>query len=143
MAPLLKAGADVERGDLERHDAADARRGVGRRRRGHGCSLDSGADVNAKESVRGLTPAMFAAASNRAAVIELLRERGADLKATSKVTDLAALSRDPAALRELTQGNPPPPGEPPAGGRNGPRRRHAGGRRTRAADRRASIAISS
>ncbi|MBW8862803.1 MAG: ankyrin repeat domain-containing protein [Acidobacteria bacterium] len=56
-------------------------------------------DVNARESVRGLTPAMFAAASNRAAVIDLLAKKGADLKATSKVTDLAALSRDPAALR--------------------------------------------
>ncbi|HMB81260.1 MAG TPA: ankyrin repeat domain-containing protein, partial [Vicinamibacterales bacterium] len=47
-------------------------------------------------------------------------KHGADLTATSKVTDLAALSRDPAALREFTQGNPPPPGEPPAGGRSGP-----------------------
>jgi ankyrin repeat protein len=76
--------------------------------------------VNAKESVRSLTPAMFAAASNRASILELLAKRGTDLKATSKVTDLAALSRDPAALREFTQGNPPPPGEPPAGGRSGP-----------------------
>jgi ankyrin repeat protein len=40
---------------------------------------------------------MFAAASNRAAVIALLAASGADLKATSKVTDLAALSKDPAA----------------------------------------------
>ena len=32
--------------------------------------VDRGADVNAKESVRGLTPLMFAAASDRAAVIE-------------------------------------------------------------------------
>jgi ankyrin repeat protein len=63
---------------------------------------------------------MFAAASNRAAVLQLLAKRGADLKATSKVTDLAALSRDPAALREFTQGNPPPPGEPPTGSRSGP-----------------------
>jgi hypothetical protein len=63
---------------------------------------------------------MFAAASDRAPVLELLAKRGADLKATSKVTDLAALSKDPVALRELTQGNPSPPGEPPAGGRNGP-----------------------
>ena len=72
--------------------------------------------------MRGLTPAMFAAASNRAAVLELLAKRGADLKATSKVTDLAALSKDPAALREFTHGNPAPPGEPPAAGRERPRR---------------------
>ena len=38
MAPLLKAGADVERPDVERHHAADARRGLRQRRRGHGCS---------------------------------------------------------------------------------------------------------
>jgi ankyrin repeat protein len=63
---------------------------------------------------------MFAAASNRAAVLTMLAKHGADLKATSKVTDLSALSKDPAALREITFGNPPPPGEPPAGGRNGP-----------------------
>src|SRR5471032_2329110 len=78
-----------------------------------------GADVNAKEPVRGLTPAMFAAASDRAAVLTLLAKNGADLKATSKVTDLSALSKDPAALRDITFGNPQPPGEPPAGGRNG------------------------
>src|SRR6185295_10445127 len=63
---------------------------------------------------------MFAAASNRAAVIDLLAKKGADLKATSKVTDLAALSRDPAALREFTQGNPTVPGQEPQGSRNGP-----------------------
>src|SRR6185295_15354885 len=82
--------------------------------------IDGGAQVNAKEPVRGLTPAMFAAASNRAAVLTVLARNGADLKATSKVTDLSALSKDPAALREITFGNPAPPGEPPAGGRNGP-----------------------
>jgi uncharacterized protein len=82
--------------------------------------IDRGADVNARESIRGLTPAMFAAASNRAAVLELLSDNGADLQATSKVTDLAALSRDPAALREFTQGNPTPPGVEPQGSRNGP-----------------------
>src|SRR4029450_10577276 len=81
--------------------------------------IAGGADVNAKESVRSLTPAMFAAASNRAAVLQLLAGRGADLKATSKGTDLAALSKDPAALREFTVGTPPPPGEPPQGGRSG------------------------
>ena len=90
--------------------------------------IDAGAKVNEREPVRGLTPAMFAAASNRAAVLELLAKNGADLKATSKVTDLSALSKDPAALREITFGNPAPPGEPPAAGRNGPAPPPAGGR---------------
>jgi uncharacterized protein len=119
MAPLLKSGADVNaqtsNGTTPLMFAAAS---------GNVAAVtllvESGADVNATESVRGLTPAMFAAASNRAAVLDVLAANGADLAATSKVTDLAALSRDPAALREFTQGNPPPPGEPPTGGRNGP-----------------------
>jgi uncharacterized protein len=82
--------------------------------------LAAGANVNAKDLVRGLDAAMFAAASNRAAILTLLAQKGADLKQTSRVVDLAALSKDPAALREFTTGNPPPPGQPPQGGRNGP-----------------------
>ena len=127
MAPLVKSGADVNaqtsNGTTPLMFAAAS---------GSAAAVNlliaSGANVNAKESVRGLTPAMFAAASNRAAVLEVLAKHGADLKATSKVTDLAALSRDPAALREFTQGNPPPPGEPPSGGRNGPAATGRGGR---------------
>ena len=127
MAPLVKSGADVNaqtsNGTTPLMFAAAS---------GSAAAVNlliaSGANVNAKESVRGLTPAMFAAASNRAAVLDVLAKHGADLGATSKVTDLAALSRDPAALREFTQGNPPPPGEPPSGGRNGPAATGRGGR---------------
>ena len=70
--------------------------------------LDHGADVNAAESVRGETPLMFAAASDRAAVIDLLVKHGASVKATTKVIDLASLSKDPKASA-LFRGNPPPP----------------------------------
>jgi ankyrin repeat protein len=119
IAPLLKSGADANSATANGTTAlmlaaasgnADAVKLL----------VDAGAKVNAAEPVRGLTPAMFAAASNRAEVLSLLAKSGADLKATSKVTDLAALSKDPAALRAFTVGNPPPPGEPPAGGRSGP-----------------------
>ena len=65
----------------------DARRR--RQREGTGPRPDAG-DVR-----RGLQP--------RRGRSTLLAKRGADLKATSKVTDLAALSKDPAALREITQ----------------------------------------
>ena len=82
--------------------------------------VDGGAERQRDGAGARADAAMFAAASNRAAVLALLAKHGADLKATSKVTDLAALSKDPAALREFTVGNPPPPGEPPAGGRSGP-----------------------
>jgi uncharacterized protein len=119
IAPLLTSGADANSATSNGTTAlmlaaasgnADAVRLL----------IDGGANVNAKEPVRELTPAMFAAASNRAVVLKLLAGKGADRTATSKVTDLAALSKNPAALREITFGNPQPPGEPPAGGRSGP-----------------------
>src|SRR5471030_2441868 len=118
MAALLKSGADANGATANGTTAlmlAAASGNVETVTR----LVAGGADVNAKEPVRGLTPAMFAAASDRAAVLTLLAKNGADLKATSKVTDLSALSKDPAALRDITFGNPQPPGEPPAGGRNG------------------------
>ena len=67
--------------------------------------IEAGADVNAKDGVRAQTPLMYAAASNRAAVIELLASKGADLKATNKVSDLANLSREGAGFG----GNPQVP----------------------------------
>ena len=119
MAPLLKSGADANSATTNGTTALMLAAASGNAEAVQRL-IDGGAQVNAKEPVRGLTPAMFAAASNRAAVLTLLAKNGADLKATSKVTDLSALSKDPAALREITFGNPAPPGEPPAGGRNGP-----------------------
>ena len=119
MTPLLKSGADVNdataNGTTSLMFAAasghvDAVRAL----------LDAGASVNAREPVRGLNAAMFAAASDRADVLDLLAKHGADLKATSKVVDLAALSKNPAALREFTVGNPTPPGVEPTASRNGP-----------------------
>ena len=126
IAPLLKSGADANSRTANGTTALMLAAASGNTEAVKPL-VDGGADVNAKEPVRGLTPAMFAAASNRAAVLALLAARGADLKATSKVTDLAALSKDPAALRDITFGNPAPPGEPPAGGRNGPAPQGAGG----------------
>ena len=74
--------------------------------------LNHDVDVNAKESLRGTTAIMFAAAANRAPVITLLAQHGADLKQTTKVIDLVALSTD------FVRGNPPAPGQP-AQGANG------------------------
>jgi ankyrin repeat protein len=127
IAPLLKAGADANSATSNGTTALMLAAASGNPDAVK-LLVDGGGNVNAKEPVRGLTPAMFAAASNRAAVLTLLAKSGAELKATSKVTDLAALSKDPAAMREFTQGNPPPPGEPPSGGRNGPPPQAAGGR---------------
>jgi ankyrin repeat protein len=127
IEPLAKAGADVNAATSNGTTALMFAAASGNIAAVQAL-VDRGADVNAKESVRGLTPAMFAAASNRAGVLELLAKRGADLKAASKVTDLAALSRDPAALREFTQGNPTVPGQEPQGSRNGPAPAGRGGR---------------
>jgi ankyrin repeat protein len=119
IAPLLKSGADANSATSNGTTVLMLAAASGNTD-AVALLIEGGAKVNEKEPVRGLTPTMFAAASNRAAVLTILAKHGADLKATSKVTDLSALSKDPAALREITFGNPPPPGEPPAGGRNGP-----------------------
>ena len=87
--------------------------------------LDRGADVNAKESVREPTPAMFAAASNRAAVLAAARASAAPTsRRPSKVhRPRGARAQDPAALREFTRRQP---GSRPAS------RRPAGAERPRA-----------
>jgi ankyrin repeat protein len=56
--------------------------------------LDAGAKPNTTEFDRGHTALMFAAAANRVAAVKLLLARGADPTIATKVTDLAALSKD-------------------------------------------------
>src|SRR4029450_11873124 len=56
--------------------------------------LDGGAKPNTRETERGHTALMFAAAGNRLAAVKLLLARGADPAIATKVTDLSALSRD-------------------------------------------------
>jgi len=68
--------------------------------------IENGADVNAKDGVRGQTAVIYAAANNRPGVIELLAAKGADLKVTNKVSDLANLSRESSGFG----GNPGVPG---------------------------------
>src|SRR5439155_450978 len=55
--------------------------------------LDLGANVNAKETLRGTTPLMWAADEAHAPAVQLLIERGADIKARSNP---AARGRGPA-----------------------------------------------
>jgi ankyrin repeat protein len=81
--------------------------------------LDNGAEINGRDGVRWQTPVMYAAANNRAAVIELFASKGADLTLTSKVSDLANLSREGAGFG----GNPQVPGGPrPVEGSGAPAR---------------------
>ena len=79
--------------------------------------VEAGSDVNAKDGVRAQTPLMYAAAANRADVITLLAAKGGDLKATSKVSDLANLTREGLGFG----GNPAAPGAPGPGGAAPPR----------------------
>src|SRR2546428_8716744 len=53
-----------------------------------------GADVNAKEKVKGESALMIAAAYGRADVIRVLTAKGADPKVTTKVMDLAAFNKE-------------------------------------------------
>jgi ankyrin repeat protein len=56
--------------------------------------LDAGAGVNAEETDRLQTPLIFAATANRLDAVKLLLARGADPNHATKLTDLAALSRN-------------------------------------------------
>jgi ankyrin repeat protein len=111
MAPLIKAGADVNgktaNGTTPLMLAAASGDTDAVKR-----LIDAGADVNAKESIRGETPAMFAAAANRAAVITLLASHGADLGATTSIVTLHNLDRN--SFGGVLFGNPVPPPAPGA-----------------------------
>jgi ankyrin repeat protein len=56
--------------------------------------LEKGADPAAKENAMGQTALLFAAAYGRADAIRVLVAKGADVKATSKVVDLVAFTRE-------------------------------------------------
>jgi ankyrin repeat protein len=56
--------------------------------------LDRGANVNARENVKGETALMIAAAYGRADVIRALTAKGADVNVTTKVMDLAAFNKE-------------------------------------------------
>jgi uncharacterized protein len=74
--------------------------------------LAAGADLNAIEPLRGFNAVMFAAASDRAPVIDLLASRGADIKSATKTIDLNAAGRGNPAFAGLFFGTPAPPPAP-------------------------------
>ena len=99
---LLAGGRRCLDQDRQRHDRADVRRRL-RRPGSVELLLARKPDVNARESTRGLTAAMFAAAADRAAVITVLAGHGADLSATSTPLDLRVLDRSRVRRRALRQ----------------------------------------
>lgn len=56
--------------------------------------LDRGADLAGREKAMGQTALMFAAARGRVDVVKLLVSRGADVKASTKVVDLWAFTKE-------------------------------------------------
>ena len=74
---LFKAGADPKRARPERRDDADVR-GAKRRRRRHHALLAAGADVNAREKLRGTTALMWAAEQRHPEAVKALLAAGAD-----------------------------------------------------------------
>ena len=89
IASLLEAGSPVaavtDTGVQAIHLAAQA---------GNADALQSllahGADVNARDNAYGRTPLIFATSENRLAAMKLLLAKGADVAATTKVTDYLA-----------------------------------------------------
>lgn len=115
--PLIRAGADVDARTANGATPlmlASSAGSVATVRQ----LLDAGAGIDAKESTRGETAAMFAAGSNRADVVKLLADYGADLTATTNVVTLNNLDR--SSFANILFGNPaPPPGSGGAAGGRG------------------------
>jgi ankyrin repeat protein len=74
--------------------------------------VEGGADINAKDTAKGETPLMYAAAFNREDVVKLLLQRGADAAATTKVMDLAALTAPEEASTQRQYGQAAAPRRP-------------------------------
>ena len=127
IAPLAQVGRRRQQRHGQRHDRADARRGVREHRRGEAARRrrrqrqreGAGARADAGDVRRGVEPRR----GDRAARGQRRRPQG-DVESDRP----RGAQQDPAALRDITFGNPAPPGEPPAGGRNGPAPQAQGGR---------------
>jgi ankyrin repeat protein len=78
--------------------------------------LDKGADIASKEKAMGQTPLMFAAANGRVDVVKLLVSRGADVKATTRVVDLSAFTREAEEAFAAAVANAAPTAKKPAEG---------------------------
>jgi ankyrin repeat protein len=63
--------------------------------------IEKGAPVDARETAFGQTPLMWAAAFNRANAVQVLAAHGADLKAVSRIEDIAAQEKAERAALQL------------------------------------------
>jgi ankyrin repeat protein len=109
IAALIKAGADVKTatstGVTPLMLAAASGNGEAVK-----VLLEKGADIDAREQSMQQTALMFAAAANRIDAINVLVGKGANVKASTKVVDLFAFSRELEAefRRFQQQGGPGP-----------------------------------
>jgi uncharacterized protein len=113
LKPLLDRGADVEAATTNGTSALMFAASSGNAD-AVALLLDRGAKIERADPVRGRTALIFAATLNRVDVVRLLAKRGGDLKATTKVLDLAALSREPERTKAIDGGPPPMPQAPGA-----------------------------
>ena len=119
---LLEGGADANSADHQRHDAADARRGVGQGRRG-AALLDHGADVERQGERNGETALMFAAADGRADASRVLtrtaptsrRRRRSSISRRSRKARAGAFRAPSAAGRRSGRGRAAARGRPRGG----------------------------
>jgi ankyrin repeat protein len=95
VAALVKAGADVNTTTLTGTTPLMLAAASGSTAAVENL-LDAGAKPDTAETDRAHTALMFAAAANRVDVVKLLLKRGANPNLATRVTDLAALSRDGA-----------------------------------------------
>ena len=63
--------------------------------------VEKGAPVDARETAFGQTPLMWAAAFNRANAVQVLASHGANLKAVSRIEDIAAQEKNERAALQL------------------------------------------
>ena len=91
VASLLAAGADVEAASASGATPLMIAAAAGDTRTVT-MLVEGGSEVDARDTAKGETALMYAAGYNRADVVRLLLQRGADARITTRVVDLAALS---------------------------------------------------
>ncbi len=106
VASLLAAGADVEAASASGATPLMIAAAAGDTRTVT-MLVEGGSKVDARDTAKGETALMYAAGYNRADVVRLLLQRGADARITTRVVDLAALSAPEEDTMARQAGGPP------------------------------------
>ena len=106
VASLLAAGADVEAASASGATPLMIAAAAGDTRTVT-MLVEGGSKIDARDTAKGETALMYAAGYNRADVVRLLLQRGADARITTRVVDLAALSAPEEDTMARQAGGPP------------------------------------